>query len=293
MSASSLLKETAGPVSLSETLSPDHGHAGTRHLAWPAQPTTWAELDSCSETLSPWAGSGLKRCFDCICVLLALPLLIPIFCLVALAIRCTSRGPVHFLQKRMGRNGRTFTIFKFRTMPHIPVGGRSAVTTVGNQDFTPVGPFLRRFKLDELPQLLNVLRGEMSLVGPRPKLPEHQISPLNCRPGITGAATLAFAREEQFLAQLPEHELDVYYHSVVLPAKHRLDAEYMSRATLFSDMKLILDSAMRRWDTTVIARLLGFDEAPLHSAPRVAHAARIESARLTVLANDKSFAQAD
>lgn len=249
--------------------------------------------DSFGEPLSPWATSGAKRLFDCACVLLALPFLLPVFFVVAVAIRFTSPGPVFFLQKRIGRHGQCFTIFKFRTMSHSPHGGRSEVTTVENQAFTPVGPFLRRFKLDELPQLLNVLRGDMSLVGPRPKLPAHQIVPLDCRPGITGAATIAFAREEQFLACLPTHDLDNYYHSVVLPAKSRLDAEYMSRATLFSDLRLIVDSASRRWDSSVMRHLLGLTEDAIEMAARKSQQPRTDSARLAVLSRDESFAQAD
>ncbi len=225
-------------------------------------------------------------------MLLALPLLIPVLLLVALAIRLTSRGPVLFLQKRTGLHGHAFTILKFRTMTHRPEGKRSSVTTVGNQAFTPVGPFLRRWKLDELPQLLNVLCGDMSLVGPRPKLPAHQTTLLNCRPGITGAATMAFAREEQFLACLPKHDLDAYYHAVVLPAKLRLDAEYMSRATFFSDLELIVNTLRRRWDTSVMSRVLGLDSDPLRPAARSLPTIT-EPARLKVLSHDESFAQAD
>jgi lipopolysaccharide/colanic/teichoic acid biosynthesis glycosyltransferase len=156
----------------------------------------------------------------------------------------------------MGRHGRIFTILKFRTMIHSSHRAHLPVTTSGNQLFTPVGPFLRRWKLDELPQLLNVLVGHMSLVGPRPKLPEHAISDLPCRAGITGAATIAFAREEASLDRVPKRQLDFFYHSVVLPAKHRLDAEYMAHATFLSDLKLIVDSVLRRWDSSVMEDLL-------------------------------------
>jgi len=206
--------------------------------------------------LSPWSRSGVKRFFDCVCVLLALPLLVPVLLVIALAVRLTSSGPVLFLQERMGRHGRTFTILKFRTMIHTTDKAHHAVTTVGNQRFTTVGPFLRRWKLDELPQLLNVLWGDMSLVGPRPKLPEHLVSDFPCRPGITGAATIAFAREEMILDRVPKHHLNSYYHKVVLPAKRRLDARYMARATFLSDLKLIVDSVLRRWDSSVMESLL-------------------------------------
>jgi hypothetical protein len=118
------------------------------------------------------------------------------------------------------------------------------------------GRFLRQWKLDELPQLLNVLWGDMSLVGPRPKMPEHMLHEIPCRPGITGAATIAFAREAAVLSRVPEEHLESYYHAVVLPAKRHLDAEYMARATFFSDFKLLFDSVLRRWDIDAMKSLL-------------------------------------
>lgn len=224
--------------------------------------------------LSPWSRSGAKRLFDCVCVLLALPLLVPVLLAIALAVRLTSSGPVLFMQKRMGRHGRTFTILKFRTLVHAADKAHHPVTTAGNQRFTPIGPFLRCWKLDELPQLLNVLRGDMSLVGSRPKMPEHLIADLPWRPGITGAATIAFAREELVLDRVPKHQLESYYHAVVLPAKRRLDTEYMARATFFSDFKLIVDSVLRRWDTSVMEELLNigaFEEEDRKLLSRASH----------------------
>lgn len=205
--------------------------------------------------LSPWSRSRAKRIFDCVCVLSALPLLIPMLLAIGLAVRLTSSGPVLFLQKRMGRHGGHFTILKFRTMIHDAEKAHHPVTTSRNQLFTPVGPFLRRWKLDELPQLLNVLAGHMSLVGPRPKLPIHAISDLPCRAGITGAATIAFAREEETLDRVPRHRLEFFYHSVVLPAKYGLDAEYMAQATFLSDLKIIVESVIRRWDNSTLEDL--------------------------------------
>lgn len=198
--------------------------------------------------LSPWSGSAAKRVFDCGCVLLALPVLVPLVLAIAAAVRLTSRGPVLFLQKRVGRHGRTFTIFKFRTMIHAAHGAHRPITTLDNQSFTPVGPFLRYWKLDELPQLANVLLGHMSLVGPRPKIPDHAIFEVPCRPGITGMATVAFAQEEEILARVPKDRLESYYHFVVLPAKGQMDAEYGARATLLSDIQLLVISVVRRWD---------------------------------------------
>jgi lipopolysaccharide/colanic/teichoic acid biosynthesis glycosyltransferase len=206
--------------------------------------------------LSSWSRSGAKRLFDCACVLPVLLLLVPVLLVIAMAVWLTSPGPVLFLQKRVGRNGRPFTILKFRTMIHVTDKTHNAVTTAASRSFTPVGPFLRRWKLDELPQLLNVLAGHMSLVGPRPKMPEHVNSNLPCRPGITGAATIAFAREEAVLGRVPEDQLEFFYHAVVLPAKRRLDARYMARATFLSDLRLIVDSTLRRWDCSFMESLL-------------------------------------
>jgi lipopolysaccharide/colanic/teichoic acid biosynthesis glycosyltransferase len=206
-----------------------------------------------------------------------MPVIIPIFLAVGLAVRLTSSGPVLFLQRRMGRYGRNFTILKFRTMIDCSDKAHQPVTTSGNQRFTPVGPFLRRWKLDELPQLFNVLSGHMSLVGPRPKMPEHAVSNLSCRAGITGAATIAFAREEAILDRVPQHHLKSFYHSVVLPAKHQLDADYMARATFFSDFKIIVNSVLRHWDSTIVERLLEDwtleqrNSIPLHSMTNSEH----------------------
>lgn len=207
--------------------------------------------------LSKWSASPLKRLFDTACVLCSLPVTLPAFILTGLAVRLTSRGPVLFKQQRMGRNGLPFTIYKFRTMPvRRSSSSRPVVTTAINQRFTPVGLFLRRWKLDELPQLLNVVLGDMSLVGPRPKVPSHQSTPLCCRPGITGRATIVFAREEVTLANIPLAQLDTYYHGVVLPLKQILDDEYMAKATFGSDLKLLVHSVIRKWDDLQLSDLL-------------------------------------
>ncbi len=206
---------------------------------------------------SRWSQSAGKRCFDVFCALCSLPLVLPALLLLALAVRLTSRGPVLFRQQRIGRNGQPFTILKFRTMPvWRNTHARPRVTTAINQRFTPVGPFLRRWKLDELPQIFNVLRGDMSLVGPRPKLASHQTCPLTCRPGITGRATFVFAREEAVLARVPAGQLDTYYREVVLPLKHQLDDAYMAEATFTSDLNLIVRSVLRKWDTRELEEYL-------------------------------------
>jgi len=199
--------------------------------------------------VSPWSRSAAKRFFDCACVLLALPFLVPMLLVIAAAVRLTSRGPVLFTQKRMGRHGRAFTIFKFRSMVHVADKAHHPITTSDNQRFTPIGPFLRRWKLDELPQIANVLLGHMSLVGPRPKLPEHVTLDLPCRPGITGMATVLFACEGDVLASVPKDQLNAFYHAVVIPAKRRLDAGYMASATFCSDFRLLVNTVLRRWST--------------------------------------------
>jgi len=179
-----------------------------------------------------------------------MPVCVPLMLVIAAMVRLTSRGPVVFRQERMGRGGRTFTIFKFRTMEHLLDAKHHPVTTSNNQRFTPIGPLLRRWKLDELPQVVNVLLGDISLVGPRPKLPEHTISDLPCRPGITGMATAVFANEEALLDCVPKECLNEYYGSLVLPLKQQLDAGYMARATLLSDLQLIIRTVLRRGESS-------------------------------------------
>ena len=254
---------------------------------------TQFSFDFCEEKLSSWSQSRAKRVFDLVCSLIVLPLLIPIFLVIALAILVTSRGPVLFLQRRVGRCNRSFTILKFRTMEHREPGTHNSVTTAGNQRFTLVGPFLRSWKLDELPQLLNVLMGDMSFVGPRPKLPKHQLGMLRCRPGLTGAATIAFAREEQVLAGLPHHRLDDYYHAIILPAKLRLDTEYMARATFLSDLKLIVDTSFRRWDATAMQILLDAEALEIEAGSQSFEVRTARANREAIIADDLSLVPGD
>jgi lipopolysaccharide/colanic/teichoic acid biosynthesis glycosyltransferase len=211
-----------------------------------------------STGLSAWSRSRAKRLFDFICVSAALPILIPALLLVALVVGLTSRGPVLFRQRRVGCGGRPFTIVKFRTLDGVPDNGP------GIQRFTAIGRSLRIWKLDELPQLLNVLAGDMSLVGPRPKLREFELANPICRPGITGAATIVFAREEELLEQMEKLRSADTYRSVVMPAKQRLDSEYMARATFLSDLRLLLGTVLRRWDRNKLQTVIG--AAGLHQS---------------------------
>jgi len=222
------------------------------------EPLSADVVDSAENALSYWSKSKSKRVFDLACVIFAIPFVMPILVIVGLAVRLTSRGPALFRQKRYGLCGSTFTIFKFRTMKHQVFQEDTSLSK--NQAFTSIGPFLRKWKLDELPQLLNVLLGDMSLVGPRPKLPEHQFGKLLCRPGITGAATLVFANEETVLSYLPSDMRSEYVQTTVLPAKFRLDMQYMANATFISDLELVLRTLMRTWDRDAISQLLALDK---------------------------------
>ena len=187
---------------------------------------------------SSWALSKRRRLFDCTVAGAAMILSFPLLILIALLVRITSSGPVLFRQKRMGRNGVEFTLYKFRSM-RVEEPRGSHITVSGDARITRVGSLLRRYKLDELPQFWNVLKGDMSLVGPRPKLPRHEALLMTARPGITGPATLAFRCEEELLLEIDESDLELFYEIVIKPAKARIDFDYMQNATCRSDLKLL------------------------------------------------------
>jgi lipopolysaccharide/colanic/teichoic acid biosynthesis glycosyltransferase len=202
-------------------------------------------------TISPWCYSAGKRTFDVICAVLALVPALPLMLAIALSVKLTSRGPVIFRQFRLGQFGREFPLLKFRTMVQAPQVSGLGLTAAGDRRVTALGRFLRRCKLDELPQLINLLRGEMTLVGPRPDLAEFfaellpsQRQILILRPGITGWATLHYRNEEDLLAKLPPKRIKHYYVRHVLPEKIRMDLEYASRASLRSDLAVLLRTAL-------------------------------------------------
>jgi lipopolysaccharide/colanic/teichoic acid biosynthesis glycosyltransferase len=134
----------------------EHGFAFDTEFVFtrPGSEESCAQFHSVWKGMSPWSGSAAKRIFDCACVLLSLPVFLPLMLVIGVVVRLTSRGPILFLQERVGRYGRSFTILKFRTMVHFEDSAHHPITTSDNQRFTPVGPFLRRWKLDELPQLV-------------------------------------------------------------------------------------------------------------------------------------------
>jgi lipopolysaccharide/colanic/teichoic acid biosynthesis glycosyltransferase len=196
---------------------------------------------------SAWCNSKSKRLLDIILITLALIVTAPLMLLIALGIRGTSPGPVLFRQWRWGLNERQFQLLKFRTMENLRAEAGPAVTRSGDPRVTRLGKWLRRWKLDELPQFINVLRGEMSIVGPRPDLEqfwrqatevERQV--LVVKPGLTGAATLAFSNEEEVLAHVRESELVGFYVRDLLPRKARLDCEYAAQANFLSDCRVLL-----------------------------------------------------
>ena len=186
----------------------------------------------------------IKRLFDVLVAVAGLLVLSPLFALVALAIKLTSRGPVFFRQERVGRDFKRFHIYKFRTMvvdaPRL--GGQ--LTAGRDPRITSIGHLLRKTKLDELPQLLNVLSGEMSLVGPRPEVPKYveMFRPqfaevLSVRPGITDLASVKYRDENEILGQADDPE--AAYVNQVLPDKLALATEYVRRASFWFDVRLI------------------------------------------------------
>jgi lipopolysaccharide/colanic/teichoic acid biosynthesis glycosyltransferase len=206
-------------------------------------------MSSASGSLSAWNFSPGKRILDATVSAAGLVLVLPLMAVIALAVRLTSSGPILFRQRRVGKDGKEFEILKFRTMLHRPQGGGPGVTRKGDSRITAMGRVLRRVKLDELPQLFNVLRGDMSLVGPRPDLAEfcQAVRPelqrvFTLRPGVTGWATLHFRDEERLLAAVPEEQTASHYVDQILSHKAQLDLDYASRASLGGDLKIVLQT---------------------------------------------------
>lgn len=194
----------------------------------------------------------IKRAIDVGGALIGLTLLAPIFLLIAVLIKLDSPGPVFFLQERIGRRFRPFRIYKFRTMV-VDAAQRGRAITVGDDPrITQVGRILRRFKLDELPQLLNVLKGDMSFVGPRPEVRRYvelfrddYTEILRIAPGITDLASLKYRNEAQLLGQATDPE-DTYIHHV-MPEKIMLAKEYVRSTSLIFDLRVICLTLWCAW----------------------------------------------
>lgn len=197
--------------------------------------------------------SPARRALDLLIVIPAMLLLLPVFAMIAIWIKFDSRGPVFFLQERIGRGGHPFQIFKFRTMV-VDAEQRGTQITIGRDPrITPSGHFLRKYRFDELPQLFNVLKGEMSVVGPRPEVPRYvalyddqQRQILAFRPGITSPASIAFSNESEILAQHADPaDPESYYRAELMPAKIAVDLLYSNQATVWSDCEVIARTAVR------------------------------------------------
>ena len=188
----------------------------------------------------------LKRLFDLFFIIIGLILLSPVFLLIALAIKWDSQGSILFKQIRVGQYGKLFHVLKFRTMMMDAEAKGAKITTEGDSRITKVGRFLREYKLDELPQLINVLKGEMSLVGPRPEVPEYvEFYPnevkeiiLSVPPGITDRASIEFRDENKILANSTDPVKD--YKEKVLPIKLKYYKAYVQERSFWLDFSLII-----------------------------------------------------
>jgi len=187
----------------------------------------------------------MARAFDLVASILGLLVLLPFLLVIGLVIRLEGSGPVFFRQERIGRDGRPFRIWKFRTMVVDAERSGRLITVGEDRRITRSGAWLRRWKLDELPQLLNVLLGQMSFVGPRPEVPryvalytEEQRRVLELRPGITDIASIAYRNESELLEG--QEDPEAYYVQRILPDKIRMNLDYAGKATIWRNIKVIL-----------------------------------------------------
>lgn len=193
----------------------------------------------------------IKRWFDVTMSLWGLVVFAPLFAVVSLIVKFTSKGPVFYIAPRVGQFGKLFNLYKFRTMfINADKEKEGSITVDGDRRITPIGRILRKTKIDELPSLLNVLKGEMSFVGPRPDVKGYADNLtgkdrliLNLKPGITGPATLKYANEEDILATVDDPV--TYNNEVIFPDKVRINLSYLDSINLFTDLKLILNTIFR------------------------------------------------
>lgn len=187
----------------------------------------------------------MKRLFDLVFSFLGLVFLAPIWMLIVVLMLATSKGPIIYKQVRVGKNNKDFKIFKFCTMQ--VNADKLGLLSVGDRDprITQLGYYLRKFKLDELPQLANVLRGDMSFVGPRPEVRKYvnfynqeQMQVLKVRPGITDLASIEFRNESELLAN--QEDPDSYYIHVIMPKKLQINLDYLKERTLIKDIGVIV-----------------------------------------------------
>lgn len=192
-----------------------------------------------------------KILFDHIAAFCGLLILSPLFLFISLFIKYKMPdGPVIFKQTRIGKNGKTFTIYKFRTMEN--KNYYDTVSVRGESRITPLGSFLRKYKLDELPELVNILKGEMSFVGPRPDVPGYADKLegddrliLELKPGLTGPASLAYYNEEEILSKV--NDPIKYNNEVIYPDKVRINLEYLKKYSFYNDIKIIAKTILRKY----------------------------------------------
>ena len=229
------------------------------------------------------ADSLIRRLLDAGIALTLLILLSPVLLFAALLVLLTSRGSLLYRQKRVGRDGQLFDICKFRTMDAGADRRGPSVTSADDSRITPAGRFLRRSKLDELPQLWNVVRGDMSLVGPRPQVPRFVecFDPslrrlvLHVRPGITGPTALHFRHEESLLADKVDRES--FYIEQILPVKLEMDAEYVRNRSIGSDMRILTQTALI-FSFAPVKRALSFRETRKHHRATLAECPALQTA---------------
>jgi lipopolysaccharide/colanic/teichoic acid biosynthesis glycosyltransferase len=204
--------------------------------------------------ISPWCDSAWKRRFDLVGAIFLLIPLLPFMLLISLAVKFSSRGPVLFRQRRTGKDRTEFYILKFRTMICERRHQGAVFTRPADPRITPLGRFLRKWKLDEFPQLFNIIRGDMSFVGPRPLVTPTWAEPciqeeaetvLSVRPGITSDATLNFRNEEAILAALAFEHQEETYLKAIMPLKLEMEIEYLEKASFASDRRIILQTVLR------------------------------------------------
>ncbi len=252
-------------VAVTKPFPPAHAHVVETLERIAAEP---AATYTSTQHVSRWCMSPFKRLFDLACVIPALILLSPVLLVVAILVWLTSEGPVFFRQERLGLHRRIFTVYKFRTMFHERACAGPCITKMGDKRLTTFGKMLRKYKLDELPQLYNVLRGDMSLVGPRPKLPQLEHLEMQYRPGVTVTATMAFASEEEMLREIPDAMLEEFHLNVLSPIKKELDRKYHEQATLGSDLRILVNTVLRRQPPIDLSGHLGVLWAEVLSAQK-------------------------
>ena len=193
-------------------------------------------------------GAGLPRGVEVVLSGALLAVAAPVLAVAAAAIALTSRGPVLFRQTRVGRGGRPLTLIKLRTMR--AASGGPSVTSKDDPRITGVGRLLRKTKIDELPELWNVLRGDLALVGPRPEVPEYVDlqdpawrSVLRVRPGLTDPVTIRLRNEEELMASVPGDRVR-YYREILQPLKLRAYADYLERRSWRSDLRVLLETGL-------------------------------------------------